>query len=386
MIPYGRQDIQPEDIEEVVKILKSDFLTQGPKIAEFESAVARYVGSRYAVAVSNATAALHIGAQALGLKQGDTLVTSPNTFVASSNCALYLGARPEFIDIDPRTFNINMDLLEKNLLSGLQPKVVVPVHFSGHSCDMKKLSELSKKYQFRIMEDASHGIGASYEGQKVGSCQYSDLCVFSFHPVKIITTGEGGMLTTNDETLYKSLLRLRSHGITRDVTEMKNPTDGPWYYEQIDLGFNYRITDIQAALGLSQFRKIDQFVSRRRELAAKYDQAFAGLPLRTQKEPKGVRSSYHLYVILLDAPELKAKHREIFESLREQGIGVNLHYIPVYRQPYYERFEYRRGDYPEMENYYTSAITLPLYPTLSEQDQNKVIDAVKATVHKWVKK
>ncbi len=274
MIPYGRQDIQPEDIEEVVKILKSDFLTQGPKIAEFESAVARYVGSRYAVAVSNATAALHIGAQALGLKQGDTLVTSPNTFVASSNCALYLGARPEFIDIDPRTFNINIDLLEKSLLSGLQPKVVVPVHFSGHSCEMKKLSELSKKYQFQIMEDASHGIGASYEGQKVGSCQYSDLCVFSFHPVKIITTGEGGMLTTNDETLYKSLLRLRSHGITRDVTEMMNPTDGPWYYEQIDLGFNYRITDIQAALGLSQFRKIDQFVTRRRELAAKYDQAF----------------------------------------------------------------------------------------------------------------
>jgi UDP-4-amino-4,6-dideoxy-N-acetyl-beta-L-altrosamine transaminase len=376
MIPYGRQDINQADIDAVTKILRSDFLTQGPAIPAFENAVARYAHIPHAVAVNSATSALHIACLALGVGSGDRVWTSPITFVASANCALYCGAHVDFVDIDPLTFTMSVECLTEKLAQaekiGQLPKVVIPVHLSGQSCDMAAIHALGKYYGFHIIEDASHAIGGSYQAEPVGSCRYSDITVFSFHPVKIITTGEGGMALTHDAKLANTMARLRSHGITRDLREMTYPPDGHWSYQQIDLGFNYRLTDIQAALGLSQMQRLEAFVARRNILAEAYEQAFQRKSLVTQHVPDDVTSARHLYIIRVDS----LRHRAIFEELREQGVGVNLHYIPVYRQPYYERFKFEWSDFPESERYYTEAISLPLYPLLTDEQQDAVIKKV----------
>jgi UDP-4-amino-4,6-dideoxy-N-acetyl-beta-L-altrosamine transaminase len=380
-IPYGRQDITDADVAAVVEVLRSDWITQGPSIEKFERAVAKYCEVKYAVAVSSGTAALHIACLAASLGDGDYLWTTPNTFVASANCGIYCGAQVDFVDIDPRTYNMSPErLAEKLSRTGANdrlPKVVVPVHFSGQSCAMQRIHELAVEYGFIVIEDASHAIGGDYKQSKVGSCNFSDMTVFSFHPVKIITTGEGGMVLTNREDLYEKLLRLRNHGITRDRHAMLNEPDGPWYYQQIDLGYNYRMTDLQAALGLSQLQRIDAFVTRRRQLAARYDQALHDLPLTLPWQHPDSRSAYHLYVIRLNLRLLGKTRLEVFEALRQAGIGVNVHYIPVHTQPYYRRLGFERGDFPEAERYYDEAITLPLYYTLSEEDQDYVIDNLK---------
>ncbi|MGD0622023.1 MAG: UDP-4-amino-4,6-dideoxy-N-acetyl-beta-L-altrosamine transaminase [Thermacetogeniaceae bacterium] len=380
-IPYGRQDITDADVAAVAEVLRSDWITQGPAIERFERAVAKYCGARYAVAVSSGTAALHIACLAAGLGAGDYLWTSPNTFVASANCAIYCGAQVDFVDIDPRTYNMSPEkLAEKLSRTGANdrlPKVVVPVHFSGQSCTMQRIHELAVEYGFIVIEDASHAIGGSYKQLKVGSCSFSDMTVFSFHPVKIITTGEGGMVLTNREDLYEILVRLRSHGITRDPRVMLDEPDGPWYYQQIDLGYNYRMADLQAALGLSQLGRIDAFVARRRELAARYHQALHDLPLTLPWQHPDSYSAYHLYVIRLHLQRLEKTRLEVFEVLRQAGIGVNVHYIPVHTQPYYRRLGFKHGDFPEAERYYEEAITLPLYYALSEEDQDYVIDNLK---------
>jgi UDP-4-amino-4,6-dideoxy-N-acetyl-beta-L-altrosamine transaminase len=380
-IPYGRQDITDADVAAVAEVLRSDWITQGPDIERFEREVAKYCGARYAVAVSSGTAALHIACLAAGLGAGDYLWTSPNTFVASANCAIYCGAQVDFVDIDPRTYNMSPEkLAEKLSRTGANdrlPKVVVPVHFSGQSCTMQRIHELAVEYGFIVIEDASHAIGGSYKQLKVGSCSFSDMTVFSFHPVKIITTGEGGMVLTNREDLYEILVRLRSHGITRDPRVMLDEPDGPWYYQQIDLGYNYRMADLQAALGLSQLGRIDAFVARRRELAARYHQALHDLPLTLPWQHPDSYSAYHLYVIRLHLQRLEKTRLEVFEVLRQAGIGVNVHYIPVHTQPYYRRLGFKHGDFPEAERYYEEAITLPLYYALSEEDQDYVIDNLK---------
>lgn len=388
MIPYGRQDIAAADIAAVVETLQSDWLTQGPAIERFEQAVADYCGAKYAVAVCNATAALHIACLAAGLEQGDALWTSPNTFVASANCALYCGAAVDFVDIDPATYNLNVSALEQKLecanKEGRLPKVVVPVHFSGQSCDMEAIAALSRRYGFSVIEDAAHAIGGSYRDKAIGSCEFSEMAVFSFHPVKIITTGEGGMILTNRKDLYEKLQRLRSHGITRDARLMQGESDGAhdeprgsWYYQQIELGYNYRMTDIQAALGASQMTRLDEFVQRRHELAARYQDLLQGLPLTLPWQHPDTHSSFHLYVIRLQLDKLAKSHRQVFEELRGADIGVNLHYIPVHLQPYYHQLGFRSGDFPEAEKYYSEAITLPLYPGLSEADQDRVVAALK---------
>ena len=380
-IPYGRQDISDTDVATVVEVLKSDWITQGPAIERFEKAVAKYCGARYAVAVSSGTAALHIACLAAGLAAGDYLWTSPNTFVASANCAIYCGAQVDFVDIDPRTYNMSPERLAEKLgragATNRLPKVAVPVHFSGQPCAMQRIRELSAEYGFLLIEDASHAIGGDYRQSKVGSCTLSDMTVFSFHPVKIITTGEGGMVLTNREDLYEKLLRLRNHGITRDPMAMLTEPDGPWFYQQIDLGYNYRLTDLQAALGLSQLQRIDAFVARRRELAVRYNQALHDLPLTLPWQHPDSRSAYHLYVIRLNLQLLEKTRLEVFEALRQAGIGVNVHYIPVHTQPYYRRLGFERGDFPEAERYYDEAITLPLYYALSEDEQDYVIDNLK---------
>jgi len=377
MIPYGRQDISRADIDAVVEVLGSDFLTQGPAIPAFENAVARLCGVEYAVAVNSATSALHIACLALGVGPGDVVWTSPITFVASANCALYCGAKVDFVDIDPGTFNMSVSALrgklEEAAAAGLPlPKVVIPVHLAGASCDMEEIAALGKEFGFRILEDASHAIGGKYQGSPVGSCRYSDITVFSFHPVKIITTGEGGMAVTRCPELHEKLARLRTHGITRDEASMEGVSEGPWYYEQIELGFNYRMTDIQAALGLSQLQRLDAFVVRRNTLAEQYGAAFEPQAIGTQKVPANVYSARHLYIIRVDP----RRHLRIFEALRAQGIGVNLHYIPVYRQPYYRRLLPDFPALPASEQYYQEAISLPLYSALSEEDQQAVINAV----------
>jgi UDP-4-amino-4,6-dideoxy-N-acetyl-beta-L-altrosamine transaminase len=376
-IPYGKQSINEQDIQSVIEVLRSDFLTQGPKVNEFESAVARYCGARYAVAVSSGTSALHLACLAAGLRAGDALWTSPITFVASANCALYCGAHPDFSDIDPRSYNMSMDELEGKLAAAQRmnrlPKIVVPVHFAGQSCDMEKLHALSKKYDFRIIEDACHALGGKHKGQAIGSCRYSDMTVLSFHPVKIITTGEGGMVLTNDEKQYQRLLRLRTHGITRDPAFMEGASDGSWYYQQVELGLNYRITDIQAALGLSQLRRIDEFVARRNELAAIYDAALGGLPVEIPYRDPDNYSAFHLYVIRLKLNRIGKSRREVFDELIRKNIGVNVHYIPVHTQPYYRKLGFAAGQFPESERYYREAITLPLYPALTREDQEQVI-------------
>jgi UDP-4-amino-4,6-dideoxy-N-acetyl-beta-L-altrosamine transaminase len=375
-IPYGRQDISEQDIDAVVKVLQSDWLTQGPAIDRFEQEVATYCDVRYAVAVSSATAALHIACLAAGLGPGDSLWTSPNTFVASANCGLYCGASVDFVDINPDTYNLSVEALESKLIwaerRGCLPKVVVPVHLAGQSCEMDKIARLAQQCGFTVLEDASHAIGGLYQGKAIGSCRFSDMAVFSFHPVKIITTGEGGMVLTNRADLYETLIRLRSHGITRNPDLMQGESDGPWYYQQLELGFNYRMTDIQAALGASQMKRLYEFVARRQFLAQRYDYLLKDLPLTLPWQHPDTNSSWHLYVIRLNLRKIGKTHRQIFESLRQAGIGVNLHYIPVHTQPYYRHIGFQWGDFPNTENYYQEAISIPIYFGLKEVDQDRV--------------
>lgn len=380
-IPYGRQDISQADIDAVVNVLRSDWITQGPAIERFEQAVATYCHVGYAVAVSSATAALHLACLALELGEGEQLWTSPNTFVSSANCGHYCRATVDFVDIDPQTYNLSPAALARKLAEaesqGELPKVVVPVHLAGQSCEMAKIAALAKHYCFQVIEDASHAIGAQYQGKPVGCCEFSDLAVFSFHPVKIITTGEGGMVLTNREDLYERLVRLRSHGITRNPALMTEATHGPWYYQQLELGLNYRITDLQAALGVSQMQRLDQFLERRRQLATRYDQLLADLPLMLPWQHPDTRSSWHLYVVRLRLEKSEKTHRQVFETLRQAGIGVNLHYIPVHTQPYYQQIGFRWGDFPEAEQYYREAISLPLYFGLTEACQDRVIQTLR---------
>ena len=384
MIPYGRQDISQSDIDAVVNVLQSDFLTQGPMVPAFESKVANYCDAQYAVAVNSATSALHIACLALGLGPGDWLWTSPVTFVASANCALYCGAKVDFVDIDPQTYNMSASALEKKLISasknGKLPKIVIPVHLSGQSCDMEAIYALSKKYHFSIIEDASHAIGATYQGRSVGCCRYSDITVFSFHPVKIITTAEGGMATTNHQNLAKRMELFRSHGITREVTAMAHAFDGPWYYEQIDLGFNYRMTELQAALGISQMDRLDQFINRRHEVAARYEQLLSDLPVLLPLQSPDVRSAFHLYIIRLKLSEINKTHLELFNTLREKGIGVNLHYIPVYRHPFYKSMGFQSSEWVHSEDYYSNAISIPMYHGLTNEMQDRVVAAIHESI------
>ena len=377
MIAYGKQDLRSDDIEFVVDVLKSDFLTQGPMVPKFEQAISHLVDSRYVTAVNSATSALHIACLALDLRPGDQLWTVPNTFVASANCALYCGATIDFVDIDPETSNMSVELLERKLKSAQQsgslPKIVIPVHLTGEPCDMAAIKKLSHEYGFKIIEDASHAIGGQYQGNSIGCCEYSDITVFSFHPVKIVTSGEGGAALTNCPHLDKKLKLLRSHGITRDVELMEYPSDDGWYYEQIELGYNYRMTDIHAALGLSQLTRLHEYVERRHAIASRYDQEFNGINLKTPFRNPASKSALHLYVIQVEPTE----HRRIFHKLRENNIGVNLHYIPVHTQPYYQKLGFAWGDFPNSENYYSRAISLPMFPTLSEDEQTFVIETVK---------
>lgn len=386
MIPYGRQDISEADIQAVVDVLRSDFLTQGPTVPAFENSVAAYCSAQYAIAVNSATSALHLACLALGVGKGDIVWTSPITFVASANCALYCGAEIDFVDIDPRTYNMSIECLTEKLAqaekSGSLPKVVIPVHLCGQPCDMAAIYLLGQQYGFKIIEDASHAIGGKYCSEPIGNCRYSNITVFSFHPVKIITTGEGGMAVTNDSSLAKSMQLLRSHGITRDVNEMTHAPDGPWYYQQIDLGYNYRMTDIQAALGLSQMQRLDEFVTQRHIIAKRYDQLLAELPVVKPWQHADSYSGLHLYVIRLDLENIQKTHREVFEALRAADIGVNLHYIPVYRQPYYQGLGFKTGYCLEAENYYADAISLPMLPGLTEAQQDKVIAALRQATAK----
>lgn len=381
MLPYGRQDIRQEDVDAVVEVLRSDYLTQGPAVPRFEGEVARYCGAAHAVAVNSATSALHIACLALGLGPDDWLWTSPITFVASANCGLYCGAQVDFVDIDPRTYNLCPQALERKLIEaqrqGRLPKVVVPVHLCGQPCDMEAIHGLAMRYGFRIVEDASHAIGGKYRGEPIGNCRFSDITVFSFHPVKIITTAEGGMALTNDAALAERLALLRSHGITRDAAQMTREPDGPWYYQQVALGFNYRMTELQAALGLSQMERLDAYVARRHALARRYDDQLTELPLvRPWQHPDGY-SGMHLYVVRLELNRIRAGHRQVFEALRARGIGVNLHYIPVHLQPFYERLGFRRSQYPQAERYYAEAISLPMYPALTEAQQDWVVQSLR---------
>jgi len=381
MIPYGRQDISKSDIDAVLEVLQSDFLTQGPMVPRFERTVAEYCTAGYGVATNSATSALHIACLALGLQPGDSLWTSPTTFVASANCALYCGASVDFVDIDPKTYNLSVERLAEKLgqaeKTGTLPKIVVPVHLCGQPCDMAGIHALSEKYGFKIIEDASHAIGARYRGEPVGNCRYSDITVFSFHPVKIITTGEGGMAVTNDAELADHLQRLRSHGITSDQQQMfPRPQEEIWNYQQIELGFNYRMTDIHAALGVSQIARLDEFVAKRHAIAERYDRELTELPVITPWQHPDGYSSYHLYVIRLKLDDIQTAQKEVFHSLREKGIGVNLHYIPVYRQPYYQRMGFTRGFCLEAEQYYREAISIPMYLGLTDAMQDEVINAL----------
>lgn len=383
-IPYARQNINEADIEAVVKILQSDWLTQGPMLERFERAVADYCGVKYGVAVSSATAALHLACLAAGLDRGDLLWTSPNTFVASANCGLYCGSEVDFVDIDPRTYNMAVTELEAKLESGKRtgklPKVVIPVHFAGQSCAMERIAQLALEYDFTVIEDASHAIGGLYQNKSVGSCEYSAMTVFSFHPVKIITSGEGGMVLTNREDLYEKLIRLRGHGITRDPELIEGEPDGPWYYQQLELGYNYRITDIQAALGYSQLQRIAEFIKRRRFLAQRYNRLLAELPVITPWEHPDCKSAFHLYVIRLKLDQIHKSHRQVFEELRQAGIMVNLHYIPVHTQPYFKKMGFKRGDFSEAERYYSEAISLPMYFGFSDEEQDYVVKKLKNIV------
>jgi UDP-4-amino-4,6-dideoxy-N-acetyl-beta-L-altrosamine transaminase len=381
MIPYGRQNISEADIEAVVEVLRSDWLTQGPKVPEFEQAVANYCGANHAVAVNSATSALHIACMALDVGPGDIVWTSPNTFVASANCARYCGAEVDFVDIDPNTWNLCPQQLAEKLAEAEKthrlPKVVIPVHLCGQSCDMAAIHALSKQYGFYIIEDASHAIGGRYRNEPVGNCRYSNIVVFSFHPVKIITTAEGGMAVTNNSELAERMSRLRTHGITKDPAQMQNTPTGPWYYEQLELGYNYRMTDLQAALGISQLERLDAFVAKRNNLAKRYDELLSDLPLRLPKVIDDAYSSWHLYPVRLRLDEVKRTHLEVFEGLREADIGVNLHYMPVHLQPYYRGLGFEEGMFSEAEAYGRDAISLPMYPELADGQAIRVMNAIE---------
>ena len=385
MIPYGRQDISQADIDAVVKVLQSDFLTQGPMVPKFEEAVAQFCGAQFGVAVNSATSALHIACLALDLGPGDTLWTSPNTFVASSNCALYCGAKVDFVDIDPLSYNMSIQHLEQKLLQAKQtdtlPKIVVPVHFAGQSCDMKAIHALSKEYGFYIIEDGSHAIGGKYLNEPVGNCRYSDITVFSFHPVKIITTAEGGMAMTNSPALASNLQRYRSHGISANKADMSlRPANEIWNYQQIKLGLNYRMTDIQAALGLSQMSRLDEFVTKRHAIAMLYNESLDNLPIKTPWQLPGTHSAYHLYPICLELNKIKKTQREVYDELHAASILVNLHYIPVYRQPYYEAIGFKEGYCHNAEEYFKSVISIPMFSALTEDNQQFVISKIKEVI------
>jgi UDP-4-amino-4,6-dideoxy-N-acetyl-beta-L-altrosamine transaminase len=381
MIPYGKQDINQADIDSVVDVLQSDFLTQGPQVPLFEKTVSDYCDVEYGVAVNSATSALHIACMALGLGRGDYLWTSPNTFVASANCGLYCGAKVDFVDIDLKTYNLSVEELEKKLIQAKQegklPKIVVPVHFAGQSCDMRGIHSLSQDYGFKIIEDASHAIGGRYLDQSIGCCQYSDITVFSFHPVKIITTAEGGLATTNNEKLSERMKLFRSHGVTRDSKLMTKKSKGDWYYQQIELGFNYRMTELQAALGISQMRRLDEFVDVRHQHQKRYDELLKGLPIATPYQDLDNYSALHLYPIQIQRDKVKNTRKEIFEALRAAGVGVNVHYIPVHTQPYYKNIGFGKGDYPNAESYYENAISIPMFYAITKGQQDEVCDLLK---------
>ncbi len=382
MIPYGKQEVTQQDIDSVVSVLKSDFLTQGPQVPLFENAIKTAVNCEYALAVNSATSALHIACLALDVGKGDVVWTTPITFVASANCALYCGADVDFVDIDAETYNLSPKLLEQKLKHAKQnnlalPKVVIPVHLCGQPCEMDKIYALGQEYGFAIIEDASHAIGGKYKGKPIGNCEYSDITVFSFHPVKIVTTAEGGVATTNSQKLFQKLELLRSHGITREPELLKNESHGGWYYEQIDLGFNYRMTEMQAALGASQMLRLHDFVARRNELADKYDVLLADLPIIVPKQHVDSYSGRHLYVILLELEKINLSHKEVFEKLRENGVGVNLHYIPVHTQPYYEGLGFSKGQFPLSESYYQGAISIPLFHAMTDAQLSEVVSTLK---------
>jgi len=385
MIPYGHQDISEEDIEAVVEVLRSDYLTQGPAVPVFEQAICDYTEAKYGVAVNSGTSALHIACLALGLGKGDWLWTTPITFVASANCGLYCGAKVDFVDIDPITWNLSAEKLEEKLKEaereGKLPKVVVAVHLCGLSCDMEKISNLSKQYGFSIIEDASHALGGQYQEKNIGNGQYSDISTFSFHPIKNITTGEGGMAVTNNPQLAEKMRRLRSHGITGDPALMTHSKDGLWYYQQIELGFNYRMSDVHAALGISQLKRLDEFIANRRSIAKRYDQALSGLSLQLPSKSKMnsdySSSAYHLYIIRLQNSQEKNDRKTVLEALRDKDIQAHVHYIPLHTQPYYQQFGFKEGDFPEAENYYSEAMTLPIYSAMSNAEQDTVVRELK---------
>ena len=380
-IPYGKQSIDEEDIKAVKNVLGSNYLTQGPKIQEFEKCITEKTNSKYAVGVNSATSALHISCIALGLKEGDWLWTSPITFVASANCGLYCGARVDFVDIDSETGLISTTKLEIKLekakKEGKLPKIVVPVHLTGTSCDMKKIGELAKQYDFKIIEDASHALGGMYEGEYVGNCKYSDITVFSFHPVKIATTGEGGMAMTNSEKLSKKLNILRSHGITKDINMLEDKSKEDWYYEQQMLGYNYRMTDIAAALGISQMNRLEEFIKRRRRIKRRYIEELDGVPIKILKESKRTKSSVHLVVIKM-RDEWEGQRDKFYRYMKNNGVGVQLHYLPIYRQPYYEKYRYNKDEFPNAEEYGKNAVSIPVYPDLQEDEQTKIVELIKA--------
>ncbi|WP_198589401.1 UDP-4-amino-4,6-dideoxy-N-acetyl-beta-L-altrosamine transaminase [Vibrio breoganii] len=382
MIPYGKQEITQQDIDSVIDVLKSDFLTQGPQVPAFEASLTAHTGSKYAVAVNSATSALHIACMALGLGEGDRLWTTPVTFVASVNCGLYCGAKVDFVDIDARTYNMCPVKLESKLkqakANGTLPKVVVPVHLCGQPCDMKAIHALSLEYGFSIIEDASHAIGGEYYNSPIGNCEYSDITVFSFHPVKIVTTAEGGAALTNDQILAEKMELYRSHGITRDADKMEGESHGGWYYQQIELGYNYRMTELQAALGVSQMTRLNEFVSARHRLAKRYNELLTKLPIALPYQLENTYSGLHLYVIRLKLDEISLSHKQVFEALRENGIGVNLHYIPVHTQPYFQKLGFSLGDFPESERYYREAISLPMFHTMTESQQDEVVRALSS--------